>query len=497
MKLKFTSLLLFICSFLFSQNYQLISSKGYKLFQIQSEAGFVVKALRVDSVVLNGLDSIFYFNHELERVEDTYSAVYANGNSFLGKCITIKNDGFNNLVNQKKDTLKFKTNATLGETWVFYQRNDSVLKAKVSAIDQENFLGVSDSVKTFSLKLEVNGLVQNSLFDTLNFKISKKYGVLSIINLNYFHEPPASEYHYIYGYNDPNSIVQVNYLKKHELIGQSNPKIGTQNLTKKDLHNFNVGDEFHYKGSYNFGLECLCTYTTNSKYIYRILDKYNVSDTIVYKVEFTSHDEGHYKDSIWNKFNIDTMYDKIYSDSQFDELPFIPYFDTMSNLLHINKMSSLSEKEVRCLGYRPELDYYREPIGNVIKVCEAYHPKIYNPNPTGYVFFPDYGSTALVYSKSGEEEWGTPLRLIESSNEILTEEILSVYPNPSNSVFNFSFKNEGNYEISIFALNGAHIFNSNCHESKLLVDLSSFSKGIYQYAVKGGKFPVHGKLIVQ
>ena len=65
---------------------------------------------------------------------------------------------------------------------------------------------------------------------------------------------------------------------------------------------------------------------------------------------------------------------------------------------------------------------------------------------------------------------------------------ISLYPNPTNSVFNLEIPNEVVKQVEIYDLSGKKLLKSNQHQ----IDLSSFATGIYmvQILTESGKIGV-------
>jgi hypothetical protein len=80
--------------------------------------------------------------------------------------------------------------------------------------------------------------------------------------------------------------------------------------------------------------------------------------------------------------------------------------------------------------------------------------------------------------------------------------VTSIYPNPSNGLFNLAFElpDNGEFIVEVFSLNGAKVYQefffAQAKENKLVtIDLSSFEKGIYLVKING--LALNTKLIVE
>jgi hypothetical protein len=215
--------------YLIPQNYQPFRSDRIACFETYEK---LYKFARIDSIGITlGHDSIFYFMKNMERKE--YCSII--GDSWLGEKVIHKHNGFDIFFNGDHDSIRINRDAGIGDKWLFYNLADSIIiNATVLSINKEEFLGLSDNVKTIGLI--PNEDLPEDLYNTLkklNIKISENFGIIKTPNFYFF--PDIR-----FGYHDNNS-----HLSSHLLAGLSNPVIGVQNLTKADIFDFEPGDELH------------------------------------------------------------------------------------------------------------------------------------------------------------------------------------------------------------------------------------------------------------
>jgi hypothetical protein len=142
-------LLLFVFSAQFShaQNYNCLQS-GVKHYFTNSNG--YLRGIRIDSVRTSGTDVIYYpfktKRNFLSTAPDT-----TNG-SWLGSRVIQQANGtflFNTIM---LDTVIIKTQANVGESWVFYNDSSSnYYIATVTSKDTMTILGTVDSIKTITL----------------------------------------------------------------------------------------------------------------------------------------------------------------------------------------------------------------------------------------------------------------------------------------------------------------------------------------------------------
>lgn len=73
----------------------------------------------------------------------------------------------------------------------------------------------------------------------------------------------------------------------------------------------------------------------------------------------------------------------------------------------------------------------------------------------------------------------------------------SVYPNPSNDIINFNFKDEISREISIYNLEGKLVYSTKTTKSNNQISFKELPKGIYNYFIKTDFENLNGRFILQ
>ena len=268
MKLKFLCTIFYlssIFSLIKAQHCQTIFSNRIVTFIGSYDyAEFV----RIDSVQQVDNDSVFYPNSNIREMDEQCYLPY--GPSWIGSPIIIQQDGFNCFINKVGDTIRIKTNATINESWIAYEKTDYLkIIGRITGHNRQSFLGLTDSVKTigFTVYNENNQHI-NHLLNNKTLLLSKNYGLIKTLNFSLFPDMESEDFTWYLT------------LEEMNLIGLSNPLLGVQNLTWFDVYDFQPGDEIHVY--YENGCDGEWTIEkTITKYLSRI----DYADTIVYEIE--------------------------------------------------------------------------------------------------------------------------------------------------------------------------------------------------------------------
>ncbi|HOY04077.1 MAG TPA: T9SS type A sorting domain-containing protein [Saprospiraceae bacterium] len=213
-------LLLIFSSTLFAQNWMPVVPGDLYHFRAV-DSSFITHTIRVDSVKMTGLDSVFYLNRVI-RTENPGQDLFAFANSlgqFLGQTITKKPDGRLILFSELHGTplsVEIRPGAATGQNWLALA--DSNLTATVSSIEDGMVLGEPDSLKTIVFS---NGAT---------WILSKNHGLVQANDLFF----------------SPDVVM---------LEGIETRSLGAKPLYFEDFFDFNVGDVFEwYASQEGFGI---------------------------------------------------------------------------------------------------------------------------------------------------------------------------------------------------------------------------------------------------
>lgn len=454
-----------------------------------------VKCIRIDSVKLE-TDSVYYpfytlcFVDSVETINQTYYHNYSPGiSSWIGKKMILKPNGDNIFINRFNDSITIKTTASIGEKWVMWHKNLILIEATIDTIDTMSFLGLVDSVKTIRLRsVDKNNYPVNFLSADYTIRLSKKYGLIQT----------PSMYHFPFKINTQYDISGTN----NQLIGLSSPKVGFQNLTWKDVFDFEVGDEFHvHESSFYFGSG------TEKKIIHKIISKEEVDESYEYnylkkqlirnrvdKVDEYTYSE----DTITQIFKANSEFDKLPYEPTSNEFgrkllprygmssntPDIKFFAFYDNLMNRQDSSIWMDDLISDGGY---YDYYeyRKGLGGPYY---EFHPFI--------MMGEDF--CKLVYYQKGNNSWGIPFDKLQ--NEELNEESkMKIFVDRQNACIQIlcpGFEH-GNIHISIYNTTGKMIKYSSVESEKQIIQTNNWPGGIYFYAIRNKDgYLTQGKIII-
>ncbi len=188
---RFLSLLFVTVSYFASaQNYQCLQS-GVKHFFINGNN--YLRGIRIDSTRTTGDTTIYYPFHTPRGQYNTSMAVGnpvldTNGGSWLGKKVLQLSDGTFIFDSYWNDSVIIKTQANVGDSWVFYHDSSNIYyKATVVSMDTMSVLSAVDSVKNVMINAyDSTGLVPTDPLDSFTFILSKHYGFVQVFDLYTF-----------------------------------------------------------------------------------------------------------------------------------------------------------------------------------------------------------------------------------------------------------------------------------------------------------------------
>lgn len=129
--------------------------------------------------------------------------------------LTIAIDGQNNV-------LTLRQQAPIGDSWLAMVGLNNIF-ARVEAVVEESFLGLTDSVKHIALYRETSTGSLAPLYEEMPLKISKNYGLITGVFLHWLG-------------------VETGQI---ELLGMSEPQVGLQNPSRETIFRLAEGDQIH------------------------------------------------------------------------------------------------------------------------------------------------------------------------------------------------------------------------------------------------------------
>jgi hypothetical protein len=424
----------------------------------------------IDSISDSGFTryKFFYEYHDNNYSQTEFpvgECVNMEAQCWLGPEVIVYENGLNVFFNRDYDSIFIYTQANLNDSWTFYiTDNGDIYNAVVTNISEKDFLGISNLVKTITITGEGN---------TFTLEISKNYGFIKTIN---FRDFPGFE----------GNTYQV---YEHNLKGLSEPPLGYQQMTRGDVLDYEVGDEFHWE-KVNGGVD----------YHYRIekvIDKELLdNNAVVYTYETTKwwynpYGSGNGFDTI-----VDTITDLALVID--DNLPFeasedVPHrymldFDDYNQRPKTTLGSMWFWNFDSCYSMAYEIIYSKGEAIKGVGFNHYYCDNTYSMN--------EY----IVYFKKGDETWGTPLNPPVSVNENEKSLVIHVFPNPAKNFIFIEipdFDNKRSANISVFDLNGKVVFKDRLKEKNLKIDTSNWPEGLFFFRISSDGVVTSGKFTVK
>ncbi|MFC2131303.1 T9SS type A sorting domain-containing protein [Bacteroidota bacterium] len=464
--------LFIICSFW-------VNAKDYVPIHLADTAfytgqDFNIFAVRIDSVRIINNQKFNFLNRTWN--EEDYDCIKPNGPSWLGPHFIEVPDSVYYFFNKDNDTINISPLLPLDSSWKFYTSpNGDYYKSTVSRISYEEFLGLSDTVKYFTLnRCDSMGNVVNDEMNGKEFSISKNYGFIQIFDL----------------VNFPESISILT------ISGKTNPLAGKTFLTPNEIFDFDVGDEFHYVRKWILRFD-EGEIEGNGEEIIFIMEKLNSTQPyhFSYKIRQDIHD--HSYDDITGSI-VDTIYTSItnkeyhfyyiFSDKKY--IPNEPMYDTNAHIVYpyssyiYNFDTSRYNRRIFTYGlpYSQHDTCWRkyEPMKDLkfqyIEGCGLFSSESFVDDLEAST----WGESNLVYYKKGDKIWGTPL-IITSIEEKEYPSYTRVFPNPvSNSeVLNIQSPQPISY-VKIIDLLGREIIKQKVeYKNDFKINLNSIESGVY------------------
>ncbi len=445
--------------------------------------GNLQRAIHIDSVAeFAGHTS--YYNYFTLGPEDENQFCYTDQfPSWIGSHVDIRENGDHYFFNWYGDSIFIKTSAQLNESWTCFNFDGGdYIQARVIAYGPEQFLGVSDTVKT--IRFNAYDLSGNPVIcpcNDLTIKISRSHGMIRALNFNEFPD--------IY-------FMMGSSLDEYDLCGWSSPPAGLQNLTIRQVFDFDPGDEMHI---YEHSMSWL---QDNFRYyeIHRVLDKQWMNDSVVfYSMERCFRQEYILSDTLVTGHDTTNVYMNIhsYEDPGMDHLPETPVFDD----------SGFGEYYFYYQGDAPVPDrvsktflggFFYDPWEECITMMIDYDYSKYYVEGLGGPYW-DYGSFGsenlreLVYFKKGDEEWGEPYScdslLITGNSEPFEIIAFSMAPNPMEESTRIIINTQGETSISYQLLDsmGTVLREGQMDNDGYLIHREDLASGIYFLRILGSK----------
>lgn len=470
-----------------AQNYQLFKTDTARHWYI-NEMGYL-RAVRMDSIRVSGVDTIFYPFMSQLLVTPWFAAPTPG---WVGNAVHKSPGGIYTINNFYGDTVIINSNANLGDSWQFY--NDSSSRyyiATITRTDTMTVLGALDSIKVIKVQAYSPSLDTNDYVNNFTIILSKSNGFMQCFDL--YHFP----------YRTIGSIYPNCNELYFQLVGSFPKELQSFRLfnfhmpTRMEIFDFHPGEVFEYHRSSN----CNCTPGV----------EFYISDSIIYR-----NDPDPYHATIAFKRK---LYGNTYYCSDPDPLAhynYSSYTDTLRvDTSAIATMDKLPEQYLQRMAYYYNSSDTSECFNSpTIRWQKSYtfeeclDPQLHKCGlgslikdtcircPGGEPVFND-DVTLLTFSKKNENECGTRYPMGIDNRLAVTNDII-LQPNPANSSFKITrTNNQFKHQYKMRNTTGTIVRSGTLNNIIEAVDTQTLPDGLYFIILTTDSgFEVNKKIVI-
>ena len=472
MKTKIRSLVLFlfVIQVSFAQDYACI--KPLDTVYFEKPAGFLDESLVVPLIITNTTVSNDTIYHQ-------------NISDWSFRNITSTTDGKNYFTNHDMDTITINTFANINDTWKLYTYpNNNYIEAKVTSIEQEEFLSITDDIKTISFQLKDE--YGDDIIDNINnayISISKNHG---FVHLPDFYQFPGNTSAYysldIIGYNS----------------------YGYQDFGVATIYDFEIGDNI---SSYEYERLRENGYLIESYDLHQFeeviaKETSNNGDLITYTFDACSKSRWGVDNETWS----------------FGQGVFSQTIDfTIPEYACYNQISTTTQDYIGADGSCKRITIGSDANSKyIISIYEGIdcnnlvltYPDGQVPNYCSYFNHHIIGKGGPFYDYGCYWDWDKAKILTNTQScsalldtkEELTEETINIYPNPVNNKLHISLNNENSfsqYSLLITDITGKRHLELNQNSNEFTIDTSKLVDGLYILQLVGDKGVLTKKFVVR
>jgi hypothetical protein len=472
-----------------AQNFQAIQDNGYRIYDFGYQRG-----IDVDSTAAMDGDSLFYLTPSVQLVDQEWYCYDPYGPSWLGEYVRISPDGRHLFFNLQGDTIRLEAQASVGTSWLAFNHLQLTVMAEVVSIQEETIIGgITDSVKTISFQaVDSDSNPIEHAVNNFEFQLSENYGFLKTLNFVAF--PFSNEEYYQWG------------LQNASLLGIEGVDGSVQNLTYKEVYDFQPGDELHIKranGSFGTGQE---RWTVR-----RYLTRAENNDSITYSVQVDRdfYDLAPFGVYTHTGFSSSIQQQVVKANATFDQLPFLPSVAAEGAIFTSNYYAQSGAEPIREKIFSDLVGLYGIDENGcwtafVDGACSmAFNPNFYYYEKRGGPYY-DCSNTStvsqeeLVYYNIDGQEWGTPLQLILNTEGAVENEF-RVYPTPAiDKVHIETSEAIPNARIEISDIQGRIVLAERLTGSRSEIEVGSLPAGVFVYRIYADEAVMTtGKILVQ
>ena len=490
------SLLIIVCGYTAgAQNYQCLQA-GVKHYFINTDG--YLRGIRIDSVRTYA-DSVVYYPFHTPRGEygpgHLYGTDTMHKGSWLGEKVLQLNDGTFIFDNIWDDSVIIKTQASVGDSWIFYNDTGHVYyEASLTTIDTMTVYGALDSVKTIMITARNSaGIVTTDPVDSFELRLSKNGGFVQAMDL------------YTFPYHKGDSAYRRGLDVFLDIVTGNNPPALRNTIfsitdlvvpNEQQLHNWSIGDVLESNHGTPVGISPIPAF----RYDY-ILDtvtsKVVSGHNIIYTLSGTHYTcTGPTPCALVNNAGVYSFADNVY-----------PIFDT--SFIPENITGAIT----KIYYYGPDDTSYclRSPIYRSVRynfpysldyTNETIHYKV-GIGEINYFYGNDeleYETDGLIYYRLHGVECGTfyPMPVVDNGVGKITGEPLKVllYPNPTSNELTVQVSTTGEYSLTMANAVGQVVRAKNRVTGDQLVSVVDLPNGVYSVSVDCNGVRLHEQITV-
>jgi hypothetical protein len=448
-----------------------------------------LRAIRIDSIVSAGGNTIYYPFHTPRGNYFSNPNLDFTGGSWLGKRVIKTTDGTYYFDNIWNDTTVIKTQANVGDSWMFF--NDTTSRyymALLQSRDTMTVLGSLDSIKTILITAhDISGIVQSDPVDSFQIILSKNHGFVQIFDLYTFPYHPA---------NAPyNNDIDYFLSKIVSLGGLSGPTrasliftlVNFQNPTIQQLYNWSAGDVYEYVycgGEYplpvcdpygEIGYDSVTNVINNgSTTEYDFTGFINtLNGTPINPSGYTTHVIPFGSFNTSNTLLIDTLYmpEQYHTQSEY----FFQYYSPND--------TSFCYKSSRYSWYSSSLS--GSTYNSFIEFADHYIYKmglglVEKFNSSADANFMVY-DTALIYCKRNNDGCGNFINLGLQTNNF--SQVFKIYPNPATDELYIEEPINDKFSYIMYNVLGQKVLNADNVYEKSIINVAALPTGMYYLTI--------------
>jgi len=471
MKNTLALLFIFFATGISAQQYHLIHNH---LPSYYSE--YEIKTFAVDSMEIVGNLNIYYLATSI-RVIPNNECLMNHAGMYIGKEL-IESNHKTTILNYNGDSIYYYHNTLPGQSNIFfeYPNSGNHLIITHNHTVYEEFLGISDSVKYFTIQaFDQNSDSLDHDFNGLVFGLSRNYGLITTID---------------------NYLFPATYATTYEISGFSGAETGVSNIDWHDIYSINIDDEFHISEQFKRFEQINDTVvevTSFIKKIRKVIDLIDYQDSIrftfiecwqVIKRSSVLTDTIYISDTLIEETigNIAGFYWMNTSPGQYYGSGFSFSMITQD----YPNSYSYNYRQLKTITY-DYVEFWDDCLTYSI-ICPSHIIHSYIEGCGGpYYNYPsifNYPKRQLEYYKKGTEEWGVPFAssceslISEIENNIEKSHNILIYPNPFTE--SLQIENLSNdYKLTVYDIKGNIITNSSGNQENAKINMSTYPKGLY------------------